>query len=1706
MSLCADCFQAGNHEGHDFNMFRSQAGGACDCGEVSVMNPAGFCPRHGPDRQHTQPQPPGDLLAVAETMMPRIILRLIYHLRDNSKPEMTDTYLLAMQDAEQFLSFLHSLSDMGAAMRRVMARALTDPELYSHLINQHISGEAEASNSFYMKSKRDYEAAVDSLQYPRGFDELDDIPGLNQKLVHKTFLEELVFWTVKFEFPQKIVTLLLSLLPDLRYKEAFTRAFIQHYSRISRVLVKALDRQTVANRVVHISVQLFSTETLACQMVQEYNLLYVLIVSLKNMMEQILTDSTLQDLHQNFHQVVDCSHESMKDHCYWPIISDLINLLSHEDIAYKFLSDMKLVTMWLDFLSYFQGMNLNTRELHQHVEFEPDTYYAAFSAELEISASPMWSLISHLRRENSYYVTKNMIQACQESLQDWFDAISCKESTNPNPLQLTFHLPLHRYLATFMVQAVQYQHQDLLAVVPPERMLKTLLIHVLQIQVATAEIYSNMWVRNGLQIKGQPMTYVQCHFCYSMVDADIYLMQVCACRLDPDYFVQTVIDRFHISDWLSFNPEPGARIYKMEKEQELAIVEGVLQFFTMLLHIRTYLGMEDKELTRLEMATLLFVADRQHSQLMDLMPEKSGMTGHGKDLFEPTLKDISYFKAPNFEPGGGLQQGTYVPKDELWETEFDPVHVLLRSVYKNDFQSAMDRYTEFLRRKGNFKGKGQPWPPFKAPGKIQECYRAMYRILHCKTMHSLIFTVLQKVLKDSSLPESFSFYAVHLLELAITVPNPDGSKRVKPSPARVPDKSYRDWFSGNDILENVKQTIREVEVSLSVEREGSPRLSLDTSFESFEEMFQLAPSALAGPSGPITAAHTGHIPSFHLSPLTTTSGNPQPSILTVLPSTSGTRPKFETRGVTTERQRTKIVAINESLITILYKLHSKLSGKSNSYAPPSVCGNGTGMENGGNGEFYVKKILDKLCQSSTDCARAVEDLYQANKPKEAGTSKKGKSMDTETRRKKARERQQKLMEEFASKQKAFMEQAMETEDSSTTGASKSPNSPDGSGHPESMESDETLYDCVICNQSTPSTAERTIGLVVFLQASSVLGHRTQTDTRKVLTLVDKTRQRIVNCSRVQTERLEKLFRNFEESSCQTSVNIGWDGGVLVQTCGHYLHLDCHTSYVSSLLGQGAHANLLVSKGEYSCPLCVQLSNSVIPIIPEESKYSITRPVSRDSRQMALDIASMMIKRPITPVIVRSPLVTKAMGSMMEDLTNATYGMYKTYTSSQTSESVLLFVCSVARTNLELELLQRKGDLSQPLPTSRKHCFLPLLHVLSMHSKILTTKPYTDLWSHITGVSCSENTTSVSLYQKEVPLLLKDPVSLLIQIILTLPATIERGHFDFVVQVVYNMVFIQSLCVMTCKFTEEEREAWKKGRHVAFNTLEGMLSHVITRLATSFLYEKEDTDLLAICQSVWSPLSVESSVQELCEPFLRMTALIKFHIFHDEFPKRGVLSDFQYLSSYLRLNVKRDATVIEPSKLTSAAQCVDWLVEEAHTLTRAWCTDLINFANKNPQDGRTLLTVNTQWFGPHLIQLPDQYYKIFQAYRKKQCPVCSNPPKDPCVCLVCGMFRCFRGACCKQQHSYECVQHSVECGAGTGIFLLINSSIIVVIRGPRAALWGSVYLDEYGEEDKDLKRGKPLYLSNDRYSLLEAQWISHSFDHACKRWIWHQDRL
>merc|ERR1719242_2419335 len=81
------------------------------------------------------------------------------------------------------------------------------------------------------------------------------------------------------------------------------------------------------------------------------------------------------------------------------------------------------------------------------------------------------------------------------------------------------------------------------------------------------------------------------------------------------------------------------------------------------------------------------------------------------------------------------------------------------------------------------------------------------------------------------------------------------------------------------------------------------------------------------------------------------------------------------------------------------------------------------------------------------------------------------------------------MREFAERQQRFMKKnAMETTSED--------------GEEEEVESDRANirheYDCVHCHQSQASTEDRPMGLVVLLQATSVLGHKHRDSTGLVL--------------------------------------------------------------------------------------------------------------------------------------------------------------------------------------------------------------------------------------------------------------------------------------------------------------------------------------------------------------------------------------------------------------------------------------------------------------------------------------------------------------------------------------------------------------------------------------------------------------------------------
>lgn len=88
-----------------------------------------FCDRHGPNKGRNKGNAPTDLMCVADAMMPRIIFRLLQHLRENFKNGSLDAYKGGIQDADAFITMLLDFNNMGGLMRRVITSALTNPQV-----------------------------------------------------------------------------------------------------------------------------------------------------------------------------------------------------------------------------------------------------------------------------------------------------------------------------------------------------------------------------------------------------------------------------------------------------------------------------------------------------------------------------------------------------------------------------------------------------------------------------------------------------------------------------------------------------------------------------------------------------------------------------------------------------------------------------------------------------------------------------------------------------------------------------------------------------------------------------------------------------------------------------------------------------------------------------------------------------------------------------------------------------------------------------------------------------------------------------------------------------------------------------------------------------------------------------------------------------------------------------------------------------------------------------------------------------------------------------------------------------------------------------------------------------------------------------------------------------------------------------------------
>ncbi|KAK6738147.1 hypothetical protein RB195_020325 [Necator americanus] len=601
MSLCASCFQAANHEGHDFTRFFSREGGACDCGNSDVIRPFGFCPRHGENA--VRPPPPSPLIV----SLPRhIFLKLLVCLflewrgfkdlysQEREAMEWEEPFNLAgfcdnlVSPMLLLINFLQECVNYGGPMREAMAEILMDKELYRELTKRN-SDEVDLSSppdmSLDWRTRQKFHAdrmSIFSESLHSCFPDLDS----EQLLECECLLDELLFWVVRMNFPQNLINFSLSMLSEPNYTDALSTRFFTWYPLVANcvrrlcVYQQLRERnsdvvQNTCSRLIHISVQMLSSEALCKRLNEKCDLVEVVLNTARYLLTEYLqptemtldsffvwctTPKQLEGNQSNWDVMFMEKNATMIQHGYWFVMGDIQNLLAHSSLAIStVLHPTAFSHTYIVLLNRMQGMNVNWRIIRgEHRENDnTDLVQRSLTLEFEALALTMFNFISAISQQQHFVAAVAFFDKIIAALTEWLrtiggwtagDVIMCPKYC------VSFHLPLHRHLSTALshFNEMELFRRHVEDFRNDEQLLRRIVLHPLKIQVARAEYYAGMWVRNGNQLRVQAIIYAQPHINASFQTPDIDLIRYCAANIDPDWFIDVVLTNFHLNDVFRF--------------------------------------------------------------------------------------------------------------------------------------------------------------------------------------------------------------------------------------------------------------------------------------------------------------------------------------------------------------------------------------------------------------------------------------------------------------------------------------------------------------------------------------------------------------------------------------------------------------------------------------------------------------------------------------------------------------------------------------------------------------------------------------------------------------------------------------------------------------------------------------------------------------------------------------------------------------------------------------------------------------------------------------------------------------------------------------------------------------------------------------------------------------------------------------------------
>lgn len=228
-----------------------------------------------------------------------------------------------------------------------------------------------------------------------------------------------------------------------------------------------------------------------------------------------------------------------------------------------------------------------------------------------------------------------------------------------------------------------------------------------------------------------------------------------------------------------------------------------------------------------------------------------------------------------------------------------------------------------------------------------------------------------------------------------------------------------------------------------------------------------------------------------------------------------------------------------------------------------------------------------------------------------------------------------------------------------------------------------------------------------------------------------------------------------------------------------------------------------------------------------------------------------------------------------------------------------------------------------------------------------------------------------------------------------------------VKVFYNMLYYQVLIKLCASLTEDECEQvlakygsgeTNERNFIYLGRSMALVLDATERCKSFRIKDRFDVDGYSSSNAGGSSSStakadinlhlLEQQLQKLCLPYLRLAALLRFHLYDDELPNiKEPQTEFVHLVYYLQL-----VTVDIDWNSFSAGEALYFIPGLEEELPKLWCSQLMysrphHNAEYGADVGQLLSAQHSIYYQPGLLRLPREYEKLFTvSWRKTDKPL------------------------------------------------------------------------------------------------------------------------